>query len=761
MSQQPISAPGYCGVFTNQRRPSFTITAGTRTYSVSDIRGNPVSTGTVSARATHLTPTAPLGGWPNGWYLLQLRGATGYGIFAFSIVNDPDGFAALPPWGAPANGADPLGDGHDLVGLGLAGLGTYRWQIDATDPASTAARISAIRADLDFLSRYVTRDPVRPFTAFCQFPNGAVDFVQFGALTLCRQGARTNPAHVTIAPGSATGTMALTVTDVTTGTVVESYDNQWSEQQLQAQINAHSAWLICGGGSESAALPSAGRQPLGNAATLATIQAVRGLHADDGLGITYFEGPSNEPDPTESVAAQAAAFTTSVHAGAARARALVPGVVTLSTLPTFAENCVTIAFTPDAISFHGYSTYWAFDLVRWDWDAQFLAQTRQTPGWADLVTFQTEVGDFFGEYATCFPVYAAASAILTFAYYESIGVPRQRFHWFYPSSHGFGEFPSWWRNGDSSYTPVWTAVRNLTERLLGSTFTERLSFPDPVRRFLFAARWTSAQTQSLLLQPVGISDLTITLEVSGTDTVTVYDWANNSSPITVIDGQVQLVVDQLGQWVVAPRSATVAVADVNQGLLQLSANYADPDQAGTVLSSQGPVGDQLGLARLFSKVDPLAGDGDQLWWQDSTATLPYTITLSLPVSQFLSRMLIAGVTPRTDHQTYALMGFDIEYLGPDEPSWQTCFRYDAPGAASSEALVGSWDSVGSAAVWKRVSSYDRAFIFDCPFDAPVEAVAVRLIVTRTSVGEAPDGAEVRADDETLAPATNLRFLGLY
>jgi hypothetical protein len=716
VSQQPISTPDYGGVFTNARRPSFTITAGAHTYRITDVRGNEVSSGTVARSATDLLPAAPLGGWPNGWYLLQLHGEKDYGIFPFSIVNDPAGFAALP---------------------------------------------TAIRADLDFMARYVTRDPVRPFEAFCQFPNGGVDVVQLGLLTLCRRGTQTQPAHITIGPGSATATMKLTVTDTTTSSVVESYDNQWSEQQLQAQINAHSRWLICGGASTSPNLPTAGSQPLTNAATLATIQAVRGLHAYNGLGITFFEGPSNEPDNTEPVAAQAAAFTTSVHAGAAQAKALVPGLVTLSSLPVFAANCMTIDFTPDAISFHGYSTYWAFDLVRWDWDARFLAQSRQTPGWESLDTFQTEVGDFFGEYGTCFPIYSAASAILSFAYYESIGVPRQRFHWFYPTSHGFGGFPSWWRNGDSTYTPVWTAVRNFTERLIGSSFTERLTFPDPVRRFLFAARWSSPKTQSLLLQPVGISDLTITLAVSGTDTVTVYDWANNSSPITVIDGQVQIVVDQLGQWVVASASATVTVADVNDGLLRLSANYADPDYGGSTLSSQGPVADQLALAKLFSKVDPLAGDGDLIWWQDSTATLPYSVTLQFPVSQSLARMLIAGVTPRTDHQTYALMDFDIEYQAPGEASWQTCFAYAAPPSANSQALVGSWDSVGSGSIWTRVSSYDRAFIFDCPFDAPVEAVAVRLVVTRTSVGEAPDAAEVRADAERLAPATNLRFLGLY
>ena len=762
MAQQTITAPRYCGVFIAGGPVQFTVPAGAADYTVDDVRGNRICAGRVASSATSLTPAAPMGGWPNGWYLLQLTGPSDYyGIFPFSIVSHQAGFAALPAWGAPANAADPLGDGHDLVGLGLAGLGTYRWQIDDTDPANTAARVTAIKADLGFMARYVMQDPDRPFTGFCQFPNGGVDFVQLGMLTLCRKGTQTHPASITIGPGSSPGTVKLTVTDTTTSSVVETYDHQWTEQQLQAAINARSAWLICGGGSQSITLPTAGTLALANAATLATIQAVQGLYGANGLGISSFEGPSNEPANSEAVAAQAAAFTTSVHAGHPEAKALVPSVLSLSLLPGFSQNCATLGFTPDAVSFHGYATYWAFDLVRWDWDARFLAQARATPGWSELDSFETEVGDFFGEYATCFPIYAAASVILTLAYYESVGVPTHRFHWFYPTSHGFAGFGSWWRNGDSTYTPVWTAARNVSQRLFGSRFAERLSFPDPVRRFLFAARWTSTSSQSLLLQPVGISQLTIDLAVTGTDTVTVYDWAGNHSPLSVIDGQVQVVVDQLGQWIVAPDAATLRVADVNSGLLDVVANYADPDFAGTTLSSQGPIADELALAKLFSKVDPLAGDGDQLWWQDSTATLPYTIELRLPVSQSLRRMLIAGVTPRTDHQTYALMGFDIEYLAPHSETWRPCYRYAAPAPASSQPLVGTWNSVGSGALWSRVSSYDRSYIFDCLFDAPVEAVAFRLIVTRLSNGQAPDPAEIRADGEPLDSATNLRFVGLY
>ncbi len=761
MSQQPITAPHYCGVFSAGSAPEFTITAGARSYRVSDVRGNEVSRGTVGGAVTHLAPAVPDGGWANGWYLLELSGASGYyGLFAFSIVNLGDAFAALPAWGAPTNAADPLGDGHDLVGLGLAGLGTYRWQIDDTVAANTAARITAIAADLRFMARYAVRDPARPFVGFCEFPNGAVDSVTLGSLTLCRKGTRTQSATVAIAAGSASGTMKLTVV-VAGGAVAETYDNQWTEQQLQAALNARSEWLVCGGGSQSVSLPTAGSMALPNAATLATIQAVKGLYDVNHLGITYFEGPSNEPNNTEPVAAQAAAFTSSVHAGHPDAKALVPGVVQLGLLPAFAESCAAIGFTPDAISFHGYSTYWAFDLVRWDWDARFLAQTRAVAGWTDLVTFQTEVGDFFGEYATCFPFYSAASAVLTLAYYESIGVPRERFHWFYPTSHGFGGFPSWWRNGDSTYTPVWTAVHHLTERLVGMTFAERLRFPDPVRRCLFAARWASADRQTLLLQPVGISALTLTLEVAGTDTVTVYDWAGNASPFTVNDGQVQLVVDQLGQWVSAPASARIALRDVNNGLLDVVANYADPDYAGTQLSSQGPIADQLALVKLFSKVDPLAGDGDAMWWQDSTATVPYTITLTLPVSQTVTRTFIAGVTPRTDHQTYALLSFEIEYLSPTDATWRSCFSYATPPSSESSALTGAWELAGSGAAWTRVSHYDRAFIFDCPFDAPVEALGLRLIVTGLTHGEAADSAEVTADAEPLAPATNLRFIGLY
>jgi hypothetical protein len=775
VGQQNLSTPGYSGVFSAGATVRFSLQSGGGTYTVQDLHGTVLSAGSVGLLASSLTPQVPDGGWPNGWYLLQIsHSVDSYAIFPFSVINDDPHFPSLPAWGATSQGSDPFYDGHDLIGIATAGLGNYRWQVsNAISTAEVSRDVSAIQSDLDFLVPYLNGDRARPFAGVCQFPNGSVDSCQLGNLVFCRRGSQVNLANVTIASANAGATFTLTVTDSTQNTVVETFSDIYLETELQAQINAQSQWLTCGGATGIGTnAPAVGSQVLSSAYTVGVIAAVQALYGYNAAGITYFEGPANEPGSREPVAAAWAAFQSSVHAANARAVAVGPAVVQVDELVPLSQFTAAMGFSPDAVSFHGYNC--TFDeLVTLDWTYQDLSRAISTGGWQSAPMFMTEYGDFFGEYATVMPAHSARAAILFFVFMESIGVSKEHTYWFYPASHGFG-FCSWWRNGDGTYAPVWTAARNLSERLYGRVFQERLSLPDPVNRILLALRWADPERQVLLLLPNGPTQLEISVGVGEAlgDDLTVWDWAGNATTPAIADGQLTLSPDMTGLWIEAPAGVELSVDDVNSGLLgSVSANYADPSDGADVLSiSTDASADALNLANLFSP-DPLVGtNGSAPPWQDSTHTLPYSITIDLPSTRYLARMLILGASARTDTPTGdepardALLGFQIDYLPPaSDPQWTTCYLYTPPDAvaAASSPLSGPWSNMGSGVDWTQLSFYDRTFCFDCVFADVIDATAVRLTVTAVSNGSAPDDAQQTADAVSVSSRLMLRFLGLY
>lgn len=762
MAQKTVTTASNCGIFYAGSSPSFTIPAGAASYTVQDITGTVLSSGSISGSATSVAPAALAGGWVNGWYLLQITGPSSYyAIFPFSIINNATGFVAVPAWGAASNGADIQFDAHDLASLCIAGMGTYRQSL-ATP--SNAADVTAIKADLAFTPTYLTSDGVRQPVFFGQFPNGAVDSTSLGNLLFCRRGGQTDPASITIGAGTVTGTKKLTITDTNTSTVVETYDNQYTEQQLQANLNAHSAWVYAGGGlTSSSSAPTSGTGTLANTNTLGLINAVSGLYGFNSVGLTWFEGPQNEPGMSDKVLAEAMAFTSVVHAGNASAKALVPSVVSIQQAITFISLCQAVGFTPDGLSFHPYDTA-AGDLVSQDYWGPPLAKAIAAAGWGSVPIFQTEFGIVPGLYHTFHPQMSAAWMLNQLAFLESIGVPKERNYYFYPTSHGFS-LSEWWRNGDSSLQPQWIAARHAAERLYGSTFANRITFTDPVKRLLFAARWTTASQQTLLFQPLGPSSLSITLSVTGASSVTAYDYAGNASTLTVTGGKVTINPTQLGTWIAAPIAATITVSDVNNGLLNLSPNYADPSVgASTLTTSSASVADQVALPEIFSKVDPLFGDRDSGYgglspWTDSGHGMPATVTIGLPAPRRIDRCLIIAPPPFSAGQRNSPIAFTVQYQAPGGSSWLTAYTYSNATAASA-ALAGSWD-LGSAVTWTRINNWDQACVFDCQFGAPILAQAFRIVVTATSMGSAPDAAQNSNDGTNLSQYLQLRFVGLY
>ncbi len=793
MAEQSFTTQRINGIFYQGDTIEFSIPAGANAYNIQDINGNAVSFGSVSTGATVLTPTVPAGGWKNGWYFLAATGPSSYyGYFPFSIANADARFNTAPVWGTSDTGSDPWGEGANQITWGISAIGAMRWSVRSF-PATND--VNAIKSNLTFQASWGSTDTVRKPVHICAFPNGAVDSATIGSIEFFRRGTRTDGISLTTSAGTTTGTVKLVVTDTTTSTAVETYDNCYTESQLQEKVNASSTWLYAGGGYNSTNVPTiAANVAIANTNTTGAIAAVQALYNFNSVGITYFEGPFNEPNTKgDHLVAAAAAFQSIVHAANASAKAVVPAwLAALHTDPNYQydygslNQVVTdweftqlylsefiafaqaIGFTPDAFSIHPYNQLDLADIPSSTYVFKFIKDLEVV--WPSMPVFLTEYGDFVGEYGIYHPTIAATWMVYWLTFIETVGIPKEHFYYFYSTSHGFGSYPSWVQNDNGSLNPYWMAARGVSERLYGTTFVQRLSFSDPIDKMLFAAQWQDATNNTYLFQVPQMSSASLVLSVTGVTTVNVYDWAGNETVANVVNGQISLTVPPQGIWVVAPNAASISVAEFENGLYsKTQINLADRRVLDAKITfSSTSISDGLKAKGLGSyNPDPQGADRLGLGnvpWFDSTFTVPSDLTVSLPSAQSVGRMLIIGPPPYTDGLRNALTGFEVQYQSTVGGSWVTLDTYTSPSISTYSVFPNGYWSWGSGVSMFAVHFWDCASIFDVTF-TPVTAVAVRLHTVSTSIGNWPTPAAATLAGAhgagTASEGLYLRFIGIY
>ena len=849
LTEYTVTAPN-AGLIFYGPDPTVTlnITAGASSYTVIDIYGTTVSSGSISSTATSFSPTPPTGGFVNGWYLVQITGASHYAISAFVVINNDSRFPTAPAWGAPITGADYAYFGDDFVAYGISQIGAYRDGCiqQANQPTSQtttggfpANAITSIQDRLAFNLSWQTADTVRQPIYIVDFPNGGVDAVQIGNLRFTRRGGHTDAASLTVGPGSSFG-YKLTVTDTSTSTVSETHDNCLDEAAIMAAVNAQTdGWLYAWG--THLGTPTQTTTTLGNAYTLGVISVVQGVFAYNACGVTWFSGPSNEPSAGDP--AGAAAFISTVHAANASAKALVPELLGAGKggMADWVAAMQTIGVEPDGVSFHAYNLVDTADLDMMDQMVPPVISAI-TAAWPNCRIFETEYGDdgdagWTGAYATIttltsavasgttnvstlavsaltsdlpqgstvklsngsdsqglvttadaasgsttisvqpftasynygvgstlqpssiYSPYQATRAMPVLAYLESVGIPKEQVYWFYCASHGFG-FRSWWKQGDGSLDPIWLAARGFSERVYGRSFKYRQRFSGPLDRMLLALQWTDATDQVWWYWTPGLDTATLKLSVSGSSSLTLHDWAGNEATATVTNGEVTTTVTNLGLYVTAPIGASIAVEDLNGGLIDLGTNMLDSAHNPCVITTSSTVGaDQSGNPNhpgvdwLVTGQDPMTADrtgNGQQPWVDSTASFPSTLTFTFDGPTTIDRLLLLGAPP---FQRSSTTQFEIQYQAPGSSSWVTAYSYSNPTATTS-SMVGGW-SVSSIPVSSAYTPYNLAYHFDCQL-SPVIVQALRVIIQASSWGNSPGEIWRNATAKAF-----LRFVGAY
>jgi hypothetical protein len=770
------AAIGRTGIFYSDGTPGpptiILSQAGATGYYVLNYYGVQVSTGSLSGSTTTCTPVAPEGGWPCGWYRCYFTGpdtdenfGPSYGVTNFVVVRNTSYMVPNPT--STVSTVENL----DPAMRGVMGCGPSRLEIyDAgnlsdspggeslTNAETLAAVMTTYYANLN--APYY--DPNRPRPLWVEFINGGVDTLQLpgsgggtgGAGGYLQVYAKTGTlaaggdVYASVGAGSVSGNK-VTVYYPDATTVVETYDNLASASAASTAINAASNYIVAyppgtGGVSTAGTLAVTA---IGNAKWTGVGTVVSTLYP---LGITRFEGPTNEPTLSLNTVQQMKLFQAAVHAGNADALAIGPCPENITTL-TGTNSWTTFlagggAAYCDELSFHDYDTIVNGDINEGRTQiAAFLALLAEYD--VDLPMWQTEATNvFYSVYGVYHPRRSRVPLLMTLLW-EQYGIPHERNPVWYDYSQGYWAYPSWLKNADGSLNPVAGLFRTLTEETFGQPYSSALTFPGPAENMMVGNVYSTpgGGTSTVAIQCASyMPGATVTLNISGAKgSLVVVDGFGNESTVTIsTGGQATISVSEIPTYVQLSAGATVTVATVN-GWQPTNVN-----QALTASATIGGVATTVINDGQFMTSYP--GGTSVPGVAFSTGSIPGdTAELSWASPVKVDRLIIfcGGVCPW--QALSALSNFEVQ-TSVDGSTWVTQQTVTKTGVSSF--WFGS-DESNAACTYETY--WDEQGIFDVPFpNGAVLCNAVRIVVTATSYGGEPDANAISAGGQG-APSQRL------
>lgn len=758
------AAPSYYAQITGATRNNtwyvgetaitFTLSQATATtYTVRDFYGATVVTGAVTGTA--LTLAVPSGGWKPGWYRLYLTGAStdanygpSYGVTNFQVLRPDSHFPTMPArstYGGHNSSVD-----LDLVARSVCSLGPQRYAcfVDAFTQGYINEIITNAGIEQTYWQAYA--DGVRPRELLCQLPNGGYDVVGIGGLRFFPKvpGDAKNPnIYCQISAGSVSG-FKVTIAYPNSSTIVETWDNVADTPAARAAENGTSQYVTLSG---AGAIGIGGPTALSNTFYNGVKDIVSQLYP---AGITWFEGPTNEPSEGNggegTTTQEMRCFYAAVKAGNVNAKVLGPNHVNeqyggLNMQWFLASGGGAYC---DGLSFHAYNMMLGdINLARYTMDGfkatldSFAAVTAGKPLW------QTEQGVFTPVYGVYHPR-RARWQLMQLLIQEQYGILKERNHMWYDLSHGFWSQPTWTVNLDQSVNPQATLTRVLAEETYARSFEAKLDFGEPGNHLFIGSSYLKADgTRTLaLLAGSPLDDPSVVLQLAGTGvpgTVTISDGFGNVTTVTVDRfKRITVNVPDLPLYVRLPASCTATV--YQHGTWPPLSSPAKVNLARSDVVYSGIVS-VSGAARYGSAATIANGTYQQTYGYDGSA-------------QFMSADFAPGVwaqvrwaNPATFDRVViwsgfawqancALLDFDIQ-TSPDGSTWTT--RTTVTKTASSFRHGSDSNGTGTS----TETYWNEQWIFDVPLPARVTAKYVRVYVRATSPGGAPDAAAVAAGDQ--------------
>lgn len=731
-------------------------------YYVTDMEGNTVGSGsippvrifppggvgTIVGATITITPTSG-GTFPPGSYRVHLTGPTNdsylghaYGGTFFLVLRDNPNFFHNPD----SHGAseDSGAESRDPVLKGVLGMNGSRLQVinaSLADPANpyypgtnvppgsyTGDSLWSSLSSADAILAYQPADPARtPTPIFCQFPNGSVDGLSLFTVgnVYCKDGTVDgSKVFVGCGPGTSSG-IQVTVRYPNNTTIVETWDNYATPALAAAAINnlttgSHYIHLVPGSGISTKA-PAA----IGNAYFKGVVNTVQYLFSH---GVTYYEGPSNEPNgaggPNAETAHQMKIFQAAVKAGNSNAKAMGPCAVSINELASWrsffdaggGDSCDAIATHMYGAQFNGEINQGRLKLAAW-FDLLDEYGQSEKDVW---VTESTQAGGASGIALNPMVTRYMLSQILLL---EQYGVARNRNLIWYDRSHGFWNVPNFLEYSDTSVASHGLLCRVMAEETLGMLHHHAIDFGFIGNRIFLGSifKHISDGTQTaMILTSSAMPGATITFGVTGTVPASFVrvDGKGNSSTISVSAGKFTVPLDAYATYVRIPAGTYLYVSTCN--------GWPDNTLPSISQSARGTLhGTQYapGLVDGSFLTDYASGAGFVI----SRQPVPDTVEAIWNSTVSAERVIIfAGIAS----QPYStLTDFDVETTA-DGTTWTKRQTVFVDILDKTFVFPTDFHNAGST-----IEGYwNPRYVFDIPFGSTLTFKGIRLNVRATSWG---------------------------
>lgn len=693
-----------------------------------------------------------------GWYRLRLyssynnpdmpAGASGEGTFM--VVNNDTNVTTVPNWDEDSW---PRYQGSNEILSGLVALGPYRYSIHDIDSDITS-QVNDLVANAAIPAKWWvgTAAPNRPRRAFVDFPDGTVDCVAVYDTSVGGQGTTgnqvalnvvslvANPSWVTITSGTQTGTKKVTVSQPA-NTVVETYDNLTTWRTVVNAINSNSTRLYAWSNSLDTSAQTVGPVQIITTRFTKVMNAVQTLYPH---GYTVFGGPWNEPNGSEGgfVAVQARAFKAAVKLGNPNALVQGPNSESFNSLILpwldYHFSQLPNGFY-DVIGVHGYNTTDG-DIALADKMLTAFRTMLANHGYSNTPVWMTEGGFTMNSYGPVHWRRGAHWMAVWYLLYEAYGIPRDQIAYYYPMQFGYWGFPFF--TSANKYKvflpgPANMFMRGFYERTWNSTFLSRLTFSGTAADMFFGGIWQeSGVSKTVILMNTGMPSGQVTLAVSGTTNVQVYDWAGNKTTQAVTAGKVTVQTSDLPTYIMTPVSATISVDDANKGADKYSQNLvqaASISYQETVNYKDNSLPSNALSIIANSKADPdYTQNTDSVAPYRSVGPFPHQIEYKWPASQKVSRVQLFFAPPWQYRGTPKSFRIDT-WSGS---AWVTQYTF-SDDSMTSDIWI-------SPDIWggMRETWWQEQWIWDIPFANSVTTTAVRLVILEGGYGGEPDSDSV-------------------
>lgn len=476
------------------------------------------------------------------------------------------------------------------------------------------------------------------------------------------------------------------------------------------------------------------------------------------LGVTWYEGPENEPDMRKNIsryAAETILFSQAVKAGNPNAKVMGPSFVAIGShttedyqgstnqsnagfdsvyqwatginVPTDGPMAAAATYI-DGFTTHTYN-FCNGDMNIGRRSIEHLEHALRESGLDSLPRWQGEQGVLTPVYGVYHPRRARWQMLWDFLL-DQAGMPRERNTVWYDESHGFWAFPAWWMNGNKGLNPQAVMIRVWMEEVYGHAYEGRLMFGNGIGEHIFTGNIYVSPSGTRRIGYLATSHLdnsTVTLQLEGTIPSSI-TWRTafgvTSTTTPNADGRITLPVLGEPTWVELPAGTTATV----QGFLGLN-NIDIPNVAGFNANAviDGIRGSRKAVDNGWSRVY----DGVEM---EQVDTVPCNLSILFDTTVQVSHVVIFSGMAWSGQA--ALVDFDIQTTVNSGGAWTT--RQTVTKTATSIKHGTSSEDTGC----QRETYWDEQWVFPVKLTTPVDCNGIRIVVRATSYGGEPDAASL-------------------